>query len=436
MRSRPEASRRLFRTQIELLVVGLLVFVGVSSAADTTNTGVIQGSVFKDLNRDGIQQSEEPPLAGQQLYLADGGGAYVGTTLASDAGSYSFDDLAEGDYVVWCEASALRADWVPSTTESMEPRIALHVTGSASADFGWRPILRSTELAAPLSAYQGPNGLRVEMFNDALTAGELYGDLMKGTLVGPEAGSVTIRFGYGDSSAASTGAQQTNGVYSSYSAVVQIGWASWLNTGEQALFHEYGHAWSLYYAFIVQQDPSLAAYLAARGLAGDARVNSSYGWSVREMIAEDYRQLFGSPSAQGGTQMNPEIPPASQVPGLGSYLATTFTQPPPLPPPPPEPPAPGVSSLAVSPAPVFKSGTVSFTLNASASATVTILNSKGVLVRTLAAGSAEQAGSVALAWDRKNASGQRVKSGTYIASVKVVDSGGRSDTATASFSVS
>ena len=33
--------------------------------------------------------------------------------------------------------------------------------------------------------------------------------------------------------------------------------------------HEYGHAWSLYYDTIVQQEGTLASYLKARGLDGD-----------------------------------------------------------------------------------------------------------------------------------------------------------------------
>jgi hypothetical protein len=124
-------------------------------------------------------------------------------------------------------------------------------------------------------------------------------------------------------------ARSNGGPYDQFTATSDVSYLSWLD-GDNELFHEYGHAWSLYFAYIVQQDPTMRAYLAARGLTGDVRLNSSYGWSVRELIAEDYRQLFGTPSAQAAAQMNREISPAADVVGLKSFLATGFTaQPPP-----------------------------------------------------------------------------------------------------------
>jgi hypothetical protein len=42
------------------------------------------------------------------------------------------------------------------------------------------------------------------------------------------------------------------------------------------------------------------------------------------MIAEDYRELFGSASATGGGQMNPDVPLAEDVPGLRDFLASTY----------------------------------------------------------------------------------------------------------------
>ena len=122
-------------------------------------------------------------------------------------------------------------------------------------------------------------------------------------------------------------AVQSNGVYTSYHATVYVPYVSWLDSGDRTLFHEYGHAWSLYYAHIVQQDPTLSAYLEARGVAGDARVGTSYGWDPKEMIAEDYRQLFGSPNARQGGQINTDLPPAQDVAGLAEFLRDTFTNP-------------------------------------------------------------------------------------------------------------
>ena len=70
----------------------------------------------------------------------------------------------------------------------------------------------------------------------------------------------------------------------------------------------------------------MTTYLQARGLAGDSRVNSSYMWSTDEMIAEDYRQLLGSPNASATPgQSNYQIPLANAVPGLRDFLLNTFT---------------------------------------------------------------------------------------------------------------
>jgi hypothetical protein len=104
--------------------------------------------------------------------------------------------------------------------------------------------------------------------------------------------------------------------------------------------YEYGHAWSEYYLYIVQQDPTLASYLQARGLTGNPNLNSSQMWSPLELIADDYRQLFGTPNAQSYPPFNYQIPPASQVAGLKTFLETTFMQPP------YRQPAPSVSSVS------------------------------------------------------------------------------------------
>jgi hypothetical protein len=208
--------------------------------------------------------------------------------------------------------------------------------------------------------------------------------------------------------------------------MVTATWDSFLTTYDRTLFHEYGHAWSMYHAYMVQQDPSLRGYLEARGLAGDPRVNSTYGWDTGEMVAEDYRQLFGSATAAQHQQINSEIPHPSQVPGLQEYLATTFRQAPateetPPPAPPPSEPALSVTGLTVNPTTVTRSGTVSFELSGTALVTVEIRNPAGAVVRTLLADASRSAGTVKASWDRKDASGRRVKAGSYSAVVTASD---------------
>ena len=208
----------------------------------------------------------------------------------------------------------------------------MHLTGSAVADFGFRPIVRSTDLGAPISTYTSPEGLSVKSYNDVVDAKRIYEALKVGSLFGDEMPHTTIRFDYRPSNFCDISTVSSNGVYGNYQANCYVAYISWLNLGDNSLFHEYGHAWSLYHAYVVQQDGDLTSYLHARGLAGDPRIGRSSSWSPREMIAEDYRQLFGTPNAAAGSQDNGEIPRASEVPGLREFLSGPFMQPPVAPP--------------------------------------------------------------------------------------------------------
>ena len=440
---------------IAALLAAVALVTAVFTASATANAAsVISGALFQDLNRNGVQDPGEAPLAGKGVVLLDPSGQRQLAYTASDAsGRYSFTGLTDGSYRVeldpydWWQ---IRGDWVPTTTGSVWPRIAVNLSGSATADFGWRPIVRSTDEAAPISSYTAPNGLRVLSYDDAVGARELYDDLASGTLIGAEASSVTVRFDLGSSAdMCSTSVSGSAGAYSDYSARIDVAYLAWLDQGDAVLFHEYGHAWSLYYAYIAQQSTDLTSYLQARGILGDARLDTSHAWSRRELIAEDYRQLFGTANAAARPQENTELPPAASVPGLRDFLATTFMQvtasapiptptpsPTPTPTPTPTPaPALAVSGVTMSPSPVKTTGTASFSLTTPASVSATIRDAKGALVRTLLQSVAEPTGASTIAWDRKNGAGQRVKSGTYTLTVDAVASGSGA-TARAVFSVS
>lgn len=89
--------------------------------------------------------------------------------------------------------------------------------------------------------------------------------------------------------------------------------------------HELGHAWSLFHLYL-DESGDWAGYLAARHLTGDPRLDSSYQWSKVEIVAEDFRLLFGSTAAisQAPRHMNAELPPPGDVPGLRSFLLEQF----------------------------------------------------------------------------------------------------------------
>jgi hypothetical protein len=300
---------------------------GTSTLAPTST---VSGIAYRDFDRDGFRDPGDTALAGQSIVLRTTGGAVLGAATTDDLGSYSFSGVADGIYeVAFADGAwrALRSAWVPTSTGSYYPRALVSVDGSARQDFGWRPIVRSDDVRAPIDVHVGATGLRVETFNDVIPARVIHDELMRG-LVGPESIHVTIRFDYSANSSTVAAWQGTAGSYHSFSAVCYGTYAFWLDGGDQILSHEYGHAWSYYYDVIVQQDSEFTRYLAARGLSRDPRVGSSYRWMPAEMIAEDYRQLFGSPNAQEAWQTNHEIPTADSVLGLRDFFLTTFMAPP------------------------------------------------------------------------------------------------------------
>jgi hypothetical protein len=304
---------------------------GTPVATPAMPSGTLGGYAFQESDRDAVYETNETPLAHQHIYLYDGVGYYKKNTYSDAAGWYQFSGLADGSYRVQYGPDSwysIRNDWIPDTVTTVFPQIFVQVSSTARADFGWRPIVRSTDVNAPISSYTGANGYVVRSYDDVVDARSLYDNLMLGSLVGAEGQFASLLFDLGSSTSTTASVAYVNGRWTNFHATSSITYSTWLSVGDDALFHEYGHAWSFYYAYIVQQDPTLAVYLQARGLTGDSRVGSSYMWNPNEMIAEDYRQLFGSPNAAAQSQMNTEIPPASQVPGLREFLSSTFTSPP------------------------------------------------------------------------------------------------------------
>src|SRR5439155_9050559 len=204
------------------LAIAAAITLSTGAAAFATSASTISGSIYKDLNRDGVRQPDEVPISNIQLYLFDASGAYVATTLSDASGSYAFAGIGDGDYTVDFEYSSwqsLRRDWVPTTTGSLVPERTVHLVGTAVADFGWRPIVRSTTLGTPISSFTAPNGTRFESYDDVVGAHRIYDAATLLGLVGSEAPFVTVRFdfGAGDNNVTTAG-QDGSGRYTSYSS--------------------------------------------------------------------------------------------------------------------------------------------------------------------------------------------------------------------------
>jgi hypothetical protein len=126
-----------------------------------------------------------------------------------------------------------------------------------------------------------------------------------------------------------------------YTTVASTMWLDGTNSGfaqrpDDTLAHEYGHAWSEYWYYLAHQG-SWASYEQARWtaadgsstLATDSRTNTSYTWQVAEIVADDYRLLFGSSLAvsERPTHLNTQIPDPRNVPGLRNFLLNVWRAP-------------------------------------------------------------------------------------------------------------
>ena len=318
---------------ITFALLGSLTLLFTDAA--TLGTSSIGGFAYQDANRNGIKDDGELPWVGQVIQLYTASGENIAGFTTDSNGYYHFDNLMDGSYTVSypkTQSHELGKDWAPTTNNwqataagNAVAKAVITLDSHADVNFGWRKILRSTVQGSPISTYTGPTGLKAEVYNDVVDARTFHDAIITGGLIGDEAKYTTARLDLGNVTVCYYGASQAyDGRYINYSATLNVAWSFWLSTGDTELFHEYGHAWSMYNAYIAQQDPTLNGYLKARGLDNDSRISSNVYWNPQEMIAEDYRQLFGTTNAQSRPQANREIPVATNVVGLREYLSGSF----------------------------------------------------------------------------------------------------------------
>lgn len=105
---------RKLRWLVFLLVALALLFTSQAARADepvdaqgpagidsVNALGAIQGTVFNDLNGNGVQEVGEPPLSGVTVNLFDAAtNTLIATTTTDPSGGYSFTNLVPGNYIV------------------------------------------------------------------------------------------------------------------------------------------------------------------------------------------------------------------------------------------------------------------------------------------------------------------------------------------------
>jgi hypothetical protein len=177
-----------------------------------------------------------------------------------------------------------------------------------------------------------PEGMIIEIASDVSgwSAENVYALLRANALqldlTGP---SLTVKVQTEVASGVAASASTTGSTYTSVRAIL------YLRATETSLFttqpdrtvaHEYGHVWATYHLYLSHRG-DWSDYLAARSLDGDSRLDTSYSWSRGEIIADDYRLLFGSAQAiaQGPRHLNADLPDPRDVPGLRAFLMDSWS---------------------------------------------------------------------------------------------------------------
>ena len=175
-----------------------------------------------------------------------------------------------------------------------------------------------------------PEGLTIQIYSGATgwTAQQVY-DLLKPNayqlgLIGPH---LTIKVQTTYATFTTTSAGTSGGVYATYNATMYLNASPsslLLSRPDATIAHEYGAVWSMYHLYLTEQG-NWTPWLTARGILEDPRVDSSDVWSRGEMIADDYRMLFGTQAAQDEMgYVNTDVPDPRTVPGLKDFFVNVW----------------------------------------------------------------------------------------------------------------
>jgi hypothetical protein len=270
-----------------------------------------------------------------------GGSTIAGTVTAAGTAS---DNVAVAKVEVAVDAGAFQP--VAGTTSWSSPintasyangghTISVRVT-DASGNVSTASVAVTVQNGLPAGVAQQlvtPEGVTIQIYSDVAgwTAQQVYDLLRPNALelgrIGP---TLTVRVQTQYSSQTTTGASSSGGTYSSYHATIYLqATASSVFTfrPDYVVAHEYGHAWTMYHLYISHAG-DWGPYLQARGVLSDPRLDSTPNWSRNEMIADDYRMLFGTAAAvsQSG-YINSEVPDPRQVAGLRDFFLNFWAMP-------------------------------------------------------------------------------------------------------------
>jgi putative cell wall-binding protein len=169
---------------------------------------------------------------------------------------------------------------------------------------------------APISAYKGASGVTIRSYSSAFNTTEklkaVYNELMKNT-IGPEISYLSYvdlvpDYPQGRGTAGVWHGQWTSAGKLSPGRKIEIFGSNDIDSETLAsvLSHEYGHHFTYYHLLNKEgKTPgnTTSGFYKLRNLGAYEPIGSGYHqWEPEEIAAEDYKQLFGSPTAKASHQ--------------------------------------------------------------------------------------------------------------------------------------
>jgi hypothetical protein len=272
----------------------------------------------------------------------DGGAWQAADGTASWSWAWSTATVADGTHTVAARAidaagnvsTATRSITVANSVPSSAPSPTASPTPVSTAP---APSPTTSDAPATQGSWVSPEGLTINVDTaGSWTIAQVYSMVKANALdlnvVGP---TLTVNVADTTSTQTQTSAVRYGGKYISVKSTIWFDAvnSNFTNGPDASVAHEYGHAWSNYWYYLGHQGDwssyTTIRWTTADGsltLATDSRTGTTHSWAVREIIADDYRILFGSSAAvaERAGHLNTQIPDPRNVPGLADYLATSW----------------------------------------------------------------------------------------------------------------
>ena len=140
---------------------------------DTDSTFTVADRIWNDENGDGLLDATEPGIGGVTVDLVDSSGNVVASVTTSADGSFSFEGIAEGDYVIQISDNSGELNGLTETTGTGG---SVPITVNAATTGGDGVLDTVGDDGTPTFGYNAPGTLSGTVFSDSDNSGTLDAD--------------------------------------------------------------------------------------------------------------------------------------------------------------------------------------------------------------------------------------------------------------------